>query len=115
MVTGQKWVEVGNGYFVKIDEEDWDRVKIYKWSIGSHGDLRASITHKYIRLKNLILRKNTTRGYVIKNIDGNQLNCTKQNIRLMSIKEARIIDEKLFRAGKHKNHIIRNRLKDILI
>ena len=98
-VEGKRWVEVGDGHFAQVDEEDWDRVKIFRWALNDKGvpktQYKLDGRNTSAQLKMVVHGKRAMKGYAIKNLDGNPLNCCRDNVQIMTLSEARALDKKV--------------------
>lgn len=99
---GVRYLEVGNGLFATVDEDIWPLAKDYRWSLNKDGNpcirykLPGSFTHTSMLLKSLVTGKRPScRISILKNLDGDPLNCRRSNISLMSIVESRAFNRKL--------------------
>lgn len=95
-------IPLGDGYYAFIDASDVDRAKHLRWRIGSSGDPITTVPDPenphmsvYVQLKIVILGERAGRGQAIKNLNGNQLDCRRKNLKLMSLAEARQIDKRI--------------------
>jgi len=111
-VRGRRWVEVGDGHFAEVDRADWDVVKPFRWFLNEKGIPTARYrqgdgSYTSVQLKMLIWGRRAEKGYAIKNLDGNPLNCTRKNVRMMTLTEARALDREVLgppiRAPRPKN------------
>lgn len=66
---------------VKIDKDDLEKVKKYKWHLNN-GYVETEIKNKKIKLHQLIL--GTKKGYEIDHKDGNPLNNLDNNLRFVT-------------------------------
>ena len=76
------------GYKVLIDDEDYEKVMSYKWSIHDKAKaniyFRATRKNKRIKLHRLIFGK-IKEGCVLDHINGNTLDNRKSNLRAVTI------------------------------
>lgn len=85
---------------VAIVDDDMEKaVRCFKWSLNAHGVPRAqypSPDHPTLKtsitLKSFILMERAVSPYVIKNLNGNPLDCRRENLKKMTLKEARALD-----------------------
>lgn len=85
------------GYTILIDDEDWEKVKGYKWVINAPNkankkyyaqhDFYTDGVHHAILMHRLIMGCVEGDGVCIDHIDGNTLNNCKNNLRVSSIAE----------------------------
>lgn len=83
-----KRVKVSNrdNLYILVDDEDYDRVTKYTWSIGTTGYPRANINYKNTRIHRFILNLDKNDPHV-DHIDHDKLNNCKSNLRIVSPKE----------------------------
>lgn len=94
---GLRWLELGDGHWATVDEADWRLVMPHRWFINEKGTpvtnyKQGDRSYTQIQLKVMVLGKRAGRSQAIKNLDGDPLNCTRANVKLMSLKEARALD-----------------------
>lgn len=85
------------GKIVLIDDEDWEKVRVYKWVINAptkanrkyyaQHDFYVEGVHHVILMHRLIMGCVKGDGVYIDHIDGNTLNNHKSNLRFSSIAE----------------------------
>lgn len=114
-VEGKRYLEVGDGLFAVVDEDLWHRAREYRWSLKDNGEPRTQYSlgdfrgHGTITLKAFVIGVRAPRGHAVKNVDGDLLNCCRDNVRLVTLVEARAIDRKnlgpLVRAPRRKERM----------
>lgn len=79
-----------NEYVAIVDDEDYKKVSQYKWSFS----LKRVIRTKKLNNKILYLHQFILLNYYLNNektiiihIDGNFLNCTRENLKIVTVKE----------------------------
>jgi len=80
-----KKIELTNGGFTLIDDEDYEKVSLYKWrrdSLANHvvRTFGPKNKRRLIRLHRYVM--NAISGQIIDHIDGNVLNNQKTNLRI---------------------------------
>ena len=82
-----KLIELTQGYFAKVDDEDYKRVSQYSWcaevrpnTIYAGSNLGQGRGGKRVRLHRFVM--NNPEGQQIDHIDRDGLNCQKHNLRL---------------------------------
>jgi hypothetical protein len=116
-IPGKRFIEVGDGHFVWVDEADYDLVKVYRWSLDKKGEPVAGMADEHgrqttMRMKAMLLNYRTKKGHCVKYLDGNTFNNSRDNIKIMTLKEARALDREILgppppRTWKVKNHVKR--------
>jgi hypothetical protein len=99
-IPGKRFIEVGDGDFVWVDEADYDLVKAYRWSLDTKGEPMAGMSDMdgrptTMRMKAMLLNYRTKKGFCVKYLDGNAFNNSRNNIKIMSLKEARALDRQV--------------------
>lgn len=89
-----KLIPLSQGKFAKVDDEDFDRVRISKWFAIKDGKKfyvarKDTGTRKLIRLHNFIMNHDPSfnRKMVIDHIDRDGLNNVKSNLRFCNLSE----------------------------
>lgn len=81
-----KMITLTKGYFAAVDDEDYDRVNQFKWHASEEpSTVYAARKDEYgysIRLHRFVM--NAGYRYVVDHKDGNGLNCTKDNLRIVT-------------------------------
>lgn len=88
---------LSKGYVALVDDEDFERASQFKWSAairkgcttlyasaylgGGRANRRTELLHRFIL--------SAAKGVQVDHIDGNGLNCTRQNLRLATISQNR--------------------------
>lgn len=115
----ERHVEVGDGHFASIDECYYAMLSIYTWSLNDHGEPRTQVPHidggnACILMKNMVLGVNLKKGHCVKYLDGNCLNNRQANLKIMTLKEARSLDDKLFGKQIRKKRVVTKNVRKIL-
>jgi len=118
-IPGKRFIEVGDGHFVWVDEADYGLVKAYRWSLDRKGEPIAGMPDEHgrsttMRMKAMLLSYRTRKGFCIKYLDGNAFNNSRDNIKVMTLKEARALDRKILGPPIRKKRKVGKRIKDIL-
>jgi len=118
-IPGKRFIEVGDGHFVWVDEADYDLVKAYRWSLDRKGEPIAGMPGEdgrptTMRMKAMLLNYRTKKGYCVKYLDGNTFNNSRDNIKTMTLKEARALDKEILGPPIRKKKVVKNRLRDVL-
>lgn len=93
-----KLLALTKGYFARVDDEDYDDVAQYKWSIfrkPDHKNIYAVRTSRkkeseekgFLKPRNIFLHSqimNPPKGLVVDHIDGSGLNCQRSNMRILT-------------------------------
>jgi len=100
-IPGKRFIEVGDKNFAIVDESNYDQLKIHTWSLDCRSEpvTRIRIDELNlitVRMKNMILNKNPSKGYCVKYLNGNPLDNSRKNIKLMTLKQARELDRQMF-------------------
>lgn len=72
---------------IKIDNEDYKKFCIYKWSASKNGYVRTTNYYKNKKQKTKTLHRyimNAKKGQIVDHIDGNKLNNSKKNLRFVN-------------------------------
>jgi uncharacterized protein with HEPN domain len=72
--------------YVLVDEDDYEKVNKYKWSLSNNGYAQGSINGKIIQLHHFVFKK-PENGNVIDHINQDRLNDAKLNLREISRSE----------------------------
>lgn len=80
-----KEIKLTNGMICEIDDEDYDKVKDYKWTYNGRYAV-ANIKSKTTNMHRLIIMyyKEIPKEQIIDHIDGNGINNKKDNLRICS-------------------------------
>lgn len=89
-----KQIPLSQGFFALVDDEDFEVLNNFKWSVADCGHKRKS-RKLYARLRrgrrqiymHRELFAEIPPGYVVDHIDGNGLNNQKENLRLLTHQE----------------------------
>lgn len=118
-IPGKRFLEVGDGHFAWVDEADYDFVKIYRWALDAKGEPKTQLPDgekgwKAIRLKAMLLDWRVQKGHCIKYLDGNTLNNSRDNLKVMTLKEARALDREILGPQPPRTWKVKNPLYVIL-
>jgi hypothetical protein len=116
----ERHVEVGDGHFTSIDECYYAMLSVYTWSLNDTGEPRTQIPHAnggnaVVLMKNMILGTNLKKGFCVKYLDGNYLNNHCSNLKIMTLKEARNLDNKLFGKQIRRKKVVTKDIRKILL
>jgi hypothetical protein len=75
-------VQLADGRFARIDPEDFDRVIPHSWWAGGRGAPTASIGGKSVLLRRFLV--GAPAGKLVINVNGDPLDCRKENLRRCS-------------------------------
>ena len=86
-----KKIPLSQGYFALVDDEDFEALNYFKWSVANCGNKRRS-PKLYARLrrgrKQIYMHRelfsSIPPGMVVDHIDGDGLNNQKENLRLLT-------------------------------
>lgn len=114
-------VPIGEGQYAVIDAADVMRVRGFVWKLNSKGEPYTNYPdpdHPKLRttatLKMMILGVRAKAGQAIKNLDGNQLNCRRENVKLMSLSEARALDRKNYGPQVRAPKVVKKNIRKML-
>lgn len=117
-VEGRAWVEVGDGHFAVVDAEDWDRVRIFRWSLDPKGEPKTQYAldggQTSAQLKMVVIGERAKKGFAIKNLDGDPLNCCRDNVRMVTLSEARRIDRETLGPVIKKKVVRKNNTRHLM-
>jgi len=99
-IPGKIFIEVGDGLFATIDESDYGLVRSFQWSLDTKGEPitrypNGDGSYSSVRMKTVILMTRMEKGFAVKYLDGNTLNCSRSNLKPMTLSEARTLDSQL--------------------
>jgi hypothetical protein len=69
-----------NGFTVKVDDEDWDRIKHITWSVSGNGYVLGTYNDQRPYMHREIMQPD--KGQVVDHIDGDPLNNCRDNLRV---------------------------------
>lgn len=75
----------GNGKFAILNDEDFERFGHIKWNAAIYGYPQKFINNRIVLLHRLIVEAKASEH--VDHIDGNPLNCTRDNLRVCEHKE----------------------------
>ena len=86
----------GAGLFVIFDDEDYDLVMKFKWSLSRKGYAQARVPVKLakqypvkgIHMQRLLLWDKVNKGLIVDHINGNKLDNRKENLRLVTMSQS---------------------------
>lgn len=114
-------VPIGEGQHAVIDAADVPRVRSFVWRLSEKGDPITSYRDPdnpklftTATLKMMILGVRAGRGQAIKNLDGNQLDCRRSNVKLMTLAEARALDRKNYGPQVRAPKVVKKSIRRIL-
>lgn len=84
-----KIIHLNKGYYTKVDDEDFEKLSLYKWTLQSENEMYSKRNHKG---KTLYLHReiiNCPKGYQVDHRDGDRLNNQRYNLRVCSLLENR--------------------------
>lgn len=84
-VERAKWIALTQGYFALIDEEDYESVSKNLWTTLVRKNPYSAYAFRVIKNRPLYLHRfvmNPPSNMDIDHIDGNGLNCRKENLRI---------------------------------
>jgi hypothetical protein len=77
--------KIGSGKFVIVDDDDYEELNKYKWSM-----MRSRKTDYARRLKNVLMHRlisGASDGFVVDHINGNGLDNRKENLRVCTVSQ----------------------------
>ena len=104
-----------SGMFALIDDDLEKAALCFKWSLSDKGEPRAQYPHPdhptlwtSITLKAWVLMERVVSPWVVKNLSGNPLDCRRENLKKMTLKESRALDVKNFGPQEHAKKVPKN-------
>lgn len=89
--------------FAIVDDEFEKAAMCFVWTLDVRGEPWTSFPNPdhptvrtSIRLKAMVMLERVVSPWVIKNLNGNPLDCRRENLKKMTLKEARALDAKNF-------------------
>jgi len=76
-------IPIGKGCFTLVSDEDFDLVNRFTWHKTDHGYVRGRVGNSLVLLHCLILKKKNKK-LKIDHIDGDRLNNTRENLRVVT-------------------------------
>jgi len=84
-LTIMKEIKLTQGKVAIVDDEDFEKLSMFKWQLSSYGYAKAVINKRHTFMHRLIM--NAPEGMVVDHIDGDRLNNIKKNLRVCTVKE----------------------------
>lgn len=75
-----KKIELSQGKYTIVDDEDYDFIKLYKWHFHQ-GYAKGWVNNGKIKLQNYLLKP--TKGFVVDHINNTPLDNRRENLRLV--------------------------------
>lgn len=87
-----KLIKLTNGMHAQVDDEDYDKLKNYRWYFYKNGNNYYTLTNikqngRYVTKQMHVMIMGTPKGMHTDHIDGNGLNNQKSNLRICSCAE----------------------------
>lgn len=119
-MLGKRYLEVGDGHFAWVDEVDYEAVYKYKWALDKNGEPSTQLPcidggNKKMTLKSMLFNYRAERGMCLKYLDGNALNNSRDNIKRMTLSEARALDKKLLGPALPRKWKVKSDVRKILV
>ena len=89
--------------FALVDDDMAKAVGCFRWSLSDKGEPRTQHPnpdhpklYMVTTLKAYVMKERVVSPWVIKNLNGNPLDCRRENLKKMTLKESRALDVKNF-------------------
>lgn len=110
-----------NGMFAVIDDDMEKGALCFKWTLNQNGEPRAQYPrpdypklYTSITLKSYVMMQRVVSPFVIKNLNGDLLDCRRENLAKMTLKEAKALDRKNLGPASPKKKVQRKWTKNLV-